>query len=138
MARLSHDPLFVAAQAVLALKLILIVLVFDPQIADAFALPKSAVSHATTLVLGALLLALFAAHGRRLIVWSPAHLAVGALVVLYALAAAFALDMETAFFGIWRRYFGLAQMLDDAVLYIAAVTLVVSARDLSRLALVTL
>lgn len=135
---MARDPLFLAAQAVLALKVVLVVLVFDPQIIDAFALPKSAVAHVTGLVLAVLLVALVVLHGRRLIVWSPAHIALGAVLLAYAAAALLALDQETAFFGIWRRYLGLDQMLDNAVLYCAALVLLPTARDLTRLAIVTL
>jgi O-antigen ligase/Flp pilus assembly protein TadD len=136
--RLASDPLFIAAQAVLALKIVVIVLLFDPQIIDAFALVKSAAAHATSLVLGVLLLTLVAIHGRRIVVWSPAHLALGALLFLYAAAAALALDQETALFGIWRRYLGLGQMLDNALLYCAAVVLLPRTRDLMRLGVVAL
>lgn len=135
---LGRDPLFVAAQVVLGLKLVLVVLVFDPQIIDAFALVKSGATHALSFVLAVLLVALLTTHGRRILVWSPAHVAAGALVVAYSAAAVLALDQETAFFGMWRRYLGLGQMLDNALLYIAAVTLLPTARDLLRLAVVTL
>lgn len=135
---LARDPLFLAAQAVLALKVVLVVLLFDPQIIDTFALPKSAVAHVTSLVLAVVLVALVAVHGRRLIVWHPIHAAFGALLVAFAAASIFALDQETALFGIWRRYLGLDQMLDNALLYSAAVLLLPTARDLARLALVTL
>ncbi len=135
---LARDPLFVAAQAVLALKIVLVVLIFDPQIIDAFALVKSATAHATSLVLAVLLLALLVIHGRRLVVWSSAHLALGAVVVAFALAAVFALDPVTGFFGIWRRYLGLDQMLDNALLYCAAVVLLPTRRDLMRLCVVSL
>jgi len=138
LARLGADPLFLAAQAVLALKLVLIVLVFDPNIIDAFALIKSATAHATSVVLAVLLAALLVVHGRRILVWSPAHIAMGALVLAFAAASVFALDPTTAVFGIWRRYLGLDQMLDNALLYVAAVVLLPTLRDLERLAVLTL
>ena len=74
---LHRDPIFIAAQAVLALKLVLVVLLFDPNIIDAFALPKSAATHVTTAVLVVLLAALLVAYGRRILIWSPLHVAVG-------------------------------------------------------------
>src|SRR5206468_1981484 len=69
---------------------------------------------------------------------SPAHIALGALLAAYAASSVLAMDQETALFGIWRRYLGLGQMLDDVVLYCAAVVLLPTARDLARLAIVTL
>jgi putative inorganic carbon (HCO3(-)) transporter len=136
--RLARDPVFIAAQIALALKLVLVVLVFDPGIIDAFALPKSAISHATSLALAVLLAALLILYRRRVIIWSPAHIALGSLMAAYAASSVLAMDHETAFFGIWRRYLGLGQMLDDVVLYCAAVVLLPTARDLGRLAIVTL
>jgi len=138
VAQLSRNPMFIAAQIAFALKLVLVVFVFDPGIIDAFALPKSAVSHVTSLVLAVLLMAVLILHGRRVIVWSPAHIALGCLVAAYAASAVLAMDRETALFGMWRRYLGLGQMLDDVVLYCAAVVLVPTARDLGRLAIITL
>jgi len=122
----------------LALKIVLVVLIFDPQIIDAFALVKSATAHTASLALGVLLVALIAVHGRRILVWNWAHLALGGLLVLFAASSVVALDQETAVFGIWRRYLGLGQMLDNALLYCAAVILVPTVRDALRLAVVAL
>jgi O-antigen ligase/Flp pilus assembly protein TadD len=136
--RLRTDPLFIAAQVVFGLKLALTVLLFDPQAFDAFSLVKSAAAHATSLVLAVLLLGLVVTHGRRVLVWSPMHLAVAALIACYAAATVLALDPQVAVFGTWRRYLGFTQMADDAVVYVAAVLLLPTARDLARLAIVTL
>src|SRR5207247_8847890 len=92
----------------------------------------------TGLVLAGLLVSLIVFHGRRAIVWSPAHLALGALLTAYAAATLLALDQETALFGAWRRYLGLDQMVDNVVLYSAAVLLLPATRDLGRLAVVAL
>jgi O-antigen ligase/Flp pilus assembly protein TadD len=138
VAALARDPLFIAAQAALALKVVLVVLVFAPNIVDAFALVKSAAAHATSGVLAALLVALVVVHGRRILIWNPAHVAIGGLLLAFAAASVVALDPTTAAFGVWRRYLGLDQMLDNALLYIAAVLLVPSPRDVGRLATITL
>jgi O-antigen ligase/Flp pilus assembly protein TadD len=136
--RVRADPLFIAAQAVFGLKLVLTVLLFDPQAFDAFSLVKSAAAHATSLVLVVLLVGILVVHGRRVVSWSPLHLLVGALLACYALATVFAIDPQVAVFGAWRRYLGLTQMADDVVVYAAAVVLLPTARDLARLATVTL
>jgi O-antigen ligase/Flp pilus assembly protein TadD len=136
--RLRLDPLFIATQIVFALKIVLVVLIFDPNVIDAFSLVKSATSHAMSLVLAVLLVGLLVVHGRRVLVWSPAHLAVGALVLVSALASVFALDTVTAFFGFWRRYLGMAQLLDGVLLYVAATILLATIKDLVRLAIACL
>ena len=136
--RLRANPLFLAAQALLGLKLALTVLIFDPQAADAFSLVKSAAAHATSLALVALLVGLVVAHGRRVLLWSPMHVLVGALLVCYGLATLLALDQRVALFGAWRRYLGFTQMADDAVVYLAAVLLLPTRRDLLRLAVIVL
>lgn len=109
------------------------VVLFDPQAFDTFTLPKSAASHACSYVLAALLAWLFLKYGPGLFVWSPIHLAMGAVVVSFILATAFALDREVALFGAWRRYLGLTQMLDNGITYIAASVLFPTLSDVKRL-----
>lgn len=116
----------------------LTVVVLDYQAEDTFALPKSVAAHASSLVLGALLVWLFARYGPRLLSWSPVHVAVGALLVAFSLATLFALDPEIALFGTPRRFLGLTQMLDNVVLYLAAATLLRDGRALRLLAIVAL
>jgi O-antigen ligase/Flp pilus assembly protein TadD len=135
---LGRDPVFLAAQAVLGLKIALTVLIFDPQLSDAFALVKSATAHAASLILLALLAGVLLRHGRQVLMWSPLHAAVGILLAIYALASVFALDREMALFGTWRRYLGLTQMADNDLLYAAAALLLPTRRDLARLATVAL
>ena len=52
--------------------------VLDTFALDTFALPKSVATHATSLILGALLMWLLVRYGRRLPFWSPVQFAVGA------------------------------------------------------------
>jgi tetratricopeptide (TPR) repeat protein len=119
-------------------KLVLTVLVLDAQSLDTFTLPKSVAAHATSLVLAALLVWLLARYGRRLLFWSPVHVAAGALLLAFVLATPFALDQTVAVFGTFRRYLGLTQMLDNVLLYVAAGLLLRDARSLRLLGIVTL
>lgn len=135
---LAADRVYGAAQVTLFVKLMLTVVVLDAQVVDTFTLPKSVAAHATSLVLGALLVWLFARYGRRLLLWSPIHVAAGALLVAFALATVFALDPTIALFGTPRRFLGLTQMLDNVLLYLAAATLFRDARSLRLLAIVAL
>src|SRR5258708_7698201 len=135
-AALSADRVFIAAQVTLLVKLMLTVLVLDPMSQDTFSLPKSVAAHATSLVLAALLVWLLARYGRRILIWTPAHAAVAALVVAFAIATPFALDPTLALFGVFRRYLGLTQMLDNALLYFAVGVLFRDLRSLRLLALV--
>jgi putative inorganic carbon (HCO3(-)) transporter len=137
-ALLARDRVYAMAQVTLFVKLMLTVVVLDYQAEDTFALPKSVAAHATSLVLGALLVWLFARYGRRLLSWSPVHVAVGAMLVVFSLATLFALDPEIALFGTPRRFLGLTHLLDNAVLYVGAATLFRDARSLRLLAIVAL
>ena len=133
---LAGDRVYAAAQVTLFVKIMLTVFVLDTYSLDTFALPKSVAAHATSIVLSALLVWLFARYGRRLLVWTPVHLAVGALLGAFAVATVFALDPTIAMFGTPRRFLGLTQMLDNVVLYFAAVTLLRDTRSLRLLAVV--
>ncbi len=128
-----RDWLVIAAQAVLFLKIVLVLLVLDPQAADTFTLPKSAVSHLTAVVLMALVGALLVRDGRGAIIRSPIHIPVAALLISFGLATVFALDQNVALYGAWRRYLGFTQLLDSVALYLATVTLIRTSTDLRRL-----
>jgi O-antigen ligase len=121
---LLADPVFSVAEAVLLLRILLAVVAFDPQLFDPFGLVKSAVAHVFTAVLAVLLVWLLARHGRWIFAWSPVHIAIGLVVLSFAIASFFAVDHEVALFGTWRRYLGLTQMVDQAVVYAGAVVLV--------------
>jgi Tfp pilus assembly protein PilF/O-antigen ligase len=120
----------------LLVKLMLTVLILDPRSVDTFSLPKSVVAHGTSLVLAALLVWLLARYGRRLLTWSPAHLAAAALLLAFALATPFALDPTVALYGAYRRYVGLTQMLDNVLLYVSVGVLFRDLRSLRLLAIV--
>lgn len=133
--QLRADPVFAIAQVVLLAKLMLVVLVFDPRSFDTFSLPKSVAAHSMSLLLAALLLWLVARHGRRVFFWSPAHIGAGALLAAFVVATPFALDPVLGLFGVFKRYLGLTQMLDNVVLYLAVGILF---RDLRSLRLLTI
>lgn len=126
--------MFAVARLTVLVKILLVALLFDPRSFDTFTLPKSVASHGTALVLAALLVWLAARHGRRIVPWSPLHVGVGLVLLAFAVATPLALDPTIAVFGTFRRYLGLTQMLDNAVLYLG---LVVLFRDAHALRLLT-
>jgi tetratricopeptide (TPR) repeat protein len=132
---LTNDPLIRVGQGLVVAKIASVVLVFDPNAADSFSLPKSAVSHSFAVLLGATLIWLALRHGRGFLRWSPLHLAAGAVVLAMVAATALALDETVALFGAWRRYLGLSQVADNAALYASAVLLFQTQLDRLRLLL---
>ena len=131
--RLRSDPVFVIAQFVLVAKIALVLFAFDPFAADTFSLVKSTLSHAAGWAIAALLLALFARHRGVVFSKSRVHVAAAAVVVTFALATVFALDPTVALFGTSRRFLGLTHVLDEALVYTAAVMLIPTAADLRRI-----
>ena len=125
--------LVLAAQLVLGLRIVLVLLVLDPRASDTFTLPKSAASHTVSVLLAGLVVALVVRDRTTAIRWSSLHGAVLGTIVASALAVPFALDQTVAIFGAWRRYLGLTQLLDYGTLYFAAAILIRSAADLRRL-----
>ncbi|HEV2250639.1 MAG TPA: O-antigen ligase family protein [Candidatus Limnocylindria bacterium] len=117
--QIASDPLMWVARAVVLLKVVLVLLVFDPTASDAFSLPKSSVSHALTYALSATLVVLFIRHGRALLFPSPIFAAAAAVLVVFVLATVTATDTTVALFGTWRRYLGLTQVLDNFILLVA-------------------
>src|SRR5438067_797222 len=93
-----------AGQGTVLLKLVLVVTVFDPWARDTFTLPKSAISHALAFILVGLVVAAVAvgARGPRRIVWSD--VAVGGVLVTFALASLFPVDRTLALFGASNRF----------------------------------
>src|SRR5438045_1686 len=101
----ASDLLIRVAQLLIVAKIALVVFVFYPPAADAFALVKSSVSHISGIALAAVLIALVISD-RSSFVLTPVHVAVLALLCAFALSTAFALDQTMALFGTWRRYLG--------------------------------
>ena len=130
----SGDPIHGVAQFLVVFKIALVLYAFYPPALDAFSLTKSVVSHVTALVLGALLVWLFARYGFKLVTVTPVHLAVLGVLAAFAIATPFAVDRTIGLFGVSRRYLGLVQVLDDAVLFLAVATLFRTRADRARLA----
>jgi putative inorganic carbon (HCO3(-)) transporter len=131
---ISSDPVFAAAQLLVLLKLAIVVFVFYPPASDSFALIKSVMSHVTALGLLACLVWLGVRHRHAIVRITPIHVAMLGLVVAFVLATPFAVDRTIALFGVPRRYLGLDQVLDDALLFAAVALLFPLARDRARLA----
>lgn len=128
----SESWLRLAGVWAVAAKLLLVPLVIDPLGADAFALPKSAVSRG---LLYMLLVVAFAYLARRRQVPRPTSLAiaVAAFLGVSGVATAFAVDPMTALYGAHRRYLGLTSILDGASLAGAIALFVRTRRDLLTL-----
>lgn len=132
---MRSDPAFVVGQAVLVVALSLVVLVFDPQADDSFALPKSVVSYASAFALVPPLLYLLMRYGANALTWSWGHVAVLAVLLSSCLGALFSIDRDLALFGAERRHLGLAQVAVYVLLYFASAILMPSVRDVRRIAL---
>lgn len=114
----------------LAAKVVLVPLVFDPTAYVVFAQPKAVLGHAFGLVLLGVLGALGVRHGRSLLRPMPLHFAVAGVAVVSSLATLFALDRQVALYGALDRQLGLMTLLDNVALYFAIVILVRSRTDL--------
>ena len=111
-----------------AVKVVGVVLLFDPASATPFEGPKSVFSLAIASLLAAAVgLSLFRIGPRELL-RSRLHLVVGVFVVASLLAAAFARDHYVAIFGAQRRL-GLTFVLDMVVLYLAVAIAYRTRRD---------
>ena len=108
-------------QLLVILNVAVVVFSFDPAALDSFALTKSVVSHITAAALLALI-ALVLMRDPGLFRLTPIHVAMLALVVAFVAATPFAIDRQVALFGGWRRYLGLDQMADHAVLFLGVAT----------------
>lgn len=116
------------AQLIVLLKLALVLLVFDPVAADTFVLPKSAVTHALTLVLLASLAACIGT-GQLTLRWSTLHTWVTALFLAFVLATLVPVDPAVGLFGVDRRFVGLTHIADSFVSFLAVSMLFRTARD---------
>lgn len=118
-----------AGVLLIALKLLLVPVAFDPRAYTAFPVPKAVLSHALSLpLLVVLALLLWQFRG---VAWrpSPLHLPVALLVCAYAVSTALALDPLVALIGAPDRALGLLSLLDNALLYASLVALVRSRSD---------
>ena len=130
---IRRDPLWIAAQFVLLANVIVPMLAMDPFAGDTFALPKSALGHAVSLVLLSLFVALFLRHGPPLLRLSWIHAAAIAVLLASAAASAGALDQTVAVFGAPRRYLGLTEIGAEIFLFFATAALIRTVGDVIRL-----
>ncbi len=111
------------------LKVVGLVLIFDPRGLNAFDLPKSSFSRAMEwLLLAALVLAL-TRYGPAIVPRTRLHLAVLAFVAANVVAAAFAENRYVALYGEYGRFVGLTFVVDMAVLYAAVAVAFRGSRD---------
>lgn len=113
-----------------AAKVVLVPLAFDPTAYVVFAHPKALLGHALGFVLLGVLGALGIHHGRSLLRPMPLHFAVAGVAVVSSLATLFALDRQVALYGTLDRQLGLVTLLDNVTLYFAIAILVRSRTDL--------
>lgn len=124
----ESSPIRFAIVGLVALKIVGVVLIFDPASAVAFDGPKTSFSLALTwLLLGLVLVALWR-FGSREFFQTRLHLVVGTFLLANGLSALFAQDQYTALFGAQRRL-GLTFVLDMVVLYLAVSFAYRTARD---------
>lgn len=130
-ARDGSDWIPTVALLLIAAKVVLVSLVFDPRGLVVFALPKALVSHGLGYVLLGVLVAHLVRHGHGALRWTVVHVFLASYVVINAVAAAFALDPFLALHGAHDRAMGLATLWDNATLFTAAVVFVRTARELA-------
>ena len=113
---------------VVAVKIVGLVLIFDPDSASAFEAPKSSFSLATaSLLLGFIALAIMQ-FGVDIIPRTRLHVAVAAFVLASILSSVVPEDRYVALFGAQRRL-GLTFVIDMALLYLAVAIAVRTKRD---------
>ncbi|MDP9321188.1 MAG: hypothetical protein M3P16_08855, partial [Chloroflexota bacterium] len=116
-----------------ALKIVVLVLFFDPGGDVPFDLPKSLASRAIEWVIGAVLVFALLTYGRGIVPRIRLHAAVAALALVSAVAALFAAEPYIAIFGELDRYLGLTFLVDMVILYLAVAVAVRSTRDVAVL-----
>lgn len=124
-----------AALVALCVKLAIALLAFDPLALNSFAQPKIVLGHSFDLLLLALLAALALEHRREMFRWSPMHIPIAVLVLVYAAATVGAMDHRVAVFGTSDRGLGLLALLDGALVYVVAAAVVRARSDLLTVAM---
>src|SRR5204862_4463524 len=113
-----------------ALKILALVLVFDPAGAVPFDLPKSLASRALEWAIAAVLLFALLTYGRGIVPRTRLHGAVAALAGTSAIAALLAAEPYIALFGEQDRYLGLTYLGDMLLLYLAIAVAARAAKDI--------
>lgn len=117
----------------IAVKVMVLVLFFDPAGSVAFDLPKSLASRAIEWVVAGLVVSLLLAYGRAAVPRTRLHAAVAGVALVTAVAALVAAVPFVAVFGEQDRYLGLTFLLDMVVLYLAVAIAVRTDRDVGIL-----
>ena len=104
---------------VVALKIIVLTLAFDPGGLQAFDYPKSLLSRATEWLLAGLILLALLRFGLGILPRTRLHLAVAAYALAVVASAAAGENTYVSFFGEQDSYQGLTQLGDMVVLYLA-------------------
>src|SRR5438105_622323 len=91
-----------------AIKVVGLILIFDPGGLQAFDLPKSLLSRATSALIASALILLLVRFGSSVLPRTSLHLAVAGLVAANLISAFFAQNTFIAFFGDQSRYLGLS------------------------------
>ena len=113
-----------------ALKILALVLVFDPAGAAPFDLPKSLASRALEWAIAAVLLFALLTYGRGIVPRTRLHGAVAALAGTSVIAALLAAEPYIALFGEQDRYLGLTYLGDMLLLYLAIAVAARAAKDI--------
>src|SRR5439155_15429102 len=119
----GHDQLRRVGVGILAMKLALVAVIFDPGALIAFALPKTLLSEALAAGLAAAVVMLVLRDGARTWIRNPVVIGVVGYFLVYAIASIFALDRYLALFGSHDRLLGLLAAADMAVTAIALIVM---------------
>src|SRR5262249_28458418 len=115
---------------VIAARLVLVVLVFDPRAALAFTIAKTTAAHAADYLLLALAVVYLLRHRGRTGPAPRLVLAAAPLLAAYVAASVLAVHVPTALYGAWDRRLGLSALLDGVALLCAIALFVRTRRDL--------
>jgi tetratricopeptide (TPR) repeat protein len=133
--RFDSSSLRQALVLLVALKIVALILAFDPAGLQAFDLPKSLLSHALSWLLAGFIALALLRFGTAVVPRTRLHLAVAVFVAANVISAAAAGDRYLAIFGEQGRYLGLTFVLDMAVLYFAVAIAFRGAADIAVLGL---
>lgn len=130
----SGSALELAGLVLVCVKIVGVLLAFDPLSVSSFALPKTTVSRAVAYPLALLVVAYTWKYWRQLS-WRPPASLLGGYTLVAILATLFAIDQRLALFGSADRRLGLTSIVDGAVTALAVSLFIRSSRDLFVLGL---
>jgi tetratricopeptide (TPR) repeat protein len=133
--RFDSSSLRQALVLLVALKIVALILAFDPAGLQAFDLPKSLLSRALSWLLAGFIALALVRFGTAIVPRTRLHLAVAIFLVVNLISALLAHDLYLAIFGEQGRYLGVTFLLDMAVLYLAVAIAFRGAADIAVLGL---